>query len=914
MHFELGLLPSGHIHCYAANLTHADANESVIDEERLTKIQEAFTRHVGQGLFTLAADKNVIGLPPSLRYWHHFASCYLNVRCGLVEENVALQQGDLWNEYSVPAVASLDIELAQQLLQSAPPMPGLEYLSIAVLQETWQLLDDWVRELIHAKGSIATILNEAAPQWHPVGRVCFHLAENKNDPQYPFAFMATYAPEKARHVRYQPLHQALKEYAAAKDKPTLIRLLTPIYRAAESSSLIKDLVEQGDIYHPLAWTPKEAHQFLCEVPLYEESGLVARLPNWWQKQQSRPQVTVRIGDTVRKRFGQDALLNFKVQLTLDGETFSDEELAALQNSEEGLVFLKGKWIEVDQKRLDEALTHWQKVEQSVSNGELSFAEGMRLLAGTSYDLKQIDHEDDIRKWSTVEPGAWLSDLLANLRSPDTNLIKQLDQELKAQLRPYQEQGVNWLWLLSQLGLGACLADDMGLGKTIQIIALLLLLKQNPPEAKTHLPSLLVLPASLLANWEAELKRFAPSLRSCFIHGSHISTKEMDAIEQQPEKSLAAYDLVLTTYGTLMRRVWLKQQQWRLLILDEAQAIKNVTSRQTKAVKQLQGEARIALTGTPVENSLSDLWSLFDFINPGLLGNSQRFKTFVKSLQERTQDQYAPLRRLTQPYILRRLKTDKSIIADLPEKSEIAVWCGLSKIQASLYQRAVNNLAHNLENAESIQRRGLVLAALQHFKQICNHPAQFTGDRDYTPNKSGKFQRLIQLCAEIASRQEKALIFTQFREITAHLADFLAQCFGQPGLILHGGTPISKRRKLVETFQDESGPPFFVISLKAGGTGLNLTEASHVIHFDRWWNPAVENQATDRAFRIGQKKNVLVHKCICRGTIEEKIDTLIRDKTALASDLLQDNKEITLTEMSNEALLNLISLDIEKTEI
>jgi non-specific serine/threonine protein kinase len=374
------------------------------------------------------------------------------------------------------------------------------------------------------------------------------------------------------------------------------------------------------------------------------------------------------------------------------------------------------------------------------------------------------------------------------------------------------------------------------------------------------------------------------------------------------------DVVLTTYGTLMRQDWLQQQEWRLLVLDEAQAIKNPSARQTKAVKKLKAKSRIALTGTPVENRVSDLWSLFDFLNPGLLGSARRFKGFVKSLSERESDQYAPLRNLVSPYILRRLKTDRSIISDLPEKTEVSAYCGLSKAQAAQYQQAVKQLTKAIANTDGIKRRGLVLSYLLRFKQICNHPSQLLGDDEYDPKKSGKFQRLAQLCEEIASRQEKLLVFTQFREMTSPLANFLAQQFGQPGLVLHGGTPIKQRQKRVEQFQDEEGPPFFILSLKAGGTGLNLTEASHVIHFDRWWNPAVENQATDRAFRIGQKKNVLVHKFICQGTVEEKIDALINEKTALANDLLEGGADTLLTEMDDKALLNLVSLDIEKAQV
>jgi non-specific serine/threonine protein kinase len=322
-----------------------------------------------------------------------------------------------------------------------------------------------------------------------------------------------------------------------------------------------------------------------------------------------------------------------------------------------------------------------------------------------------------------------------------------------------------------------------------------------------------------------------------------------------------------------------------------------------------------MTGTPVENRLSDLWSLFDFICPGLLGNATRFKQFVSSLESNEPPSYAPLRSLVQPYILRRLKSDKSVISDLPDKVEMAAWCGLSKAQARIYSQAVTDLAEALrEQQESgMKRRGLILSSLMRFKQICNHPGQALGDGDYAEERSGKFLRLRELAEEIASRQEKVLIFTQFREMTAPIATFLATLFGRPGLVLHGGTPVGERKKLVDRFQHEDGPPFFVLSLKAGGSGLNLTAASHVIHFDRWWNPAVENQATDRAFRIGQKKNVMVHKFVCKGTIEEKIDALITAKAGLATELLE-GAETLLTEMDDEALLKLVALDLEKAGI
>jgi non-specific serine/threonine protein kinase len=377
---------------------------------------------------------------------------------------------------------------------------------------------------------------------------------------------------------------------------------------------------------------------------------------------------------------------------------------------------------------------------------------------------------------------------------------------------------------------------------------------------------------------------------------------------------AGVDLVVTSYAMLLRQKWLLDVDWRLVILDEAQAIKNPATRQTRAVKQLRAEARIALTGTPVENRLGDLWSLFDFLCPGLLGSAAAFKKFVKALEGREHDRYAPLRNLVGPYVLRRLKTDKTIIADLPEKTEMKAWCGLSKQQAVLYGRLVDQLGRDLDELDGIQRRGAVLACLMRLKQICNHPSQLLGDGGYHPDHSGKFARLSAIGEEIASRQEKVLVFTQFREMTEPIADFLAGVFRRDGLVLHGGTPVKKRRALIDSFQRPDGPPFFVLSLKAGGTGLNLTEASHVVHFDRWWNPAVENQATDRAFRIGQHRPVMVHKFICRGTVEEKIDALIEEKVSMADDILQAGAEALLTEMSSEELLKTVALDLQQAQL
>ena len=530
---------------------------------------------------------------------------------------------------------------------------------------------------------------------------------------------------------------------------------------------------------------------------------------------------------------------------------------------------------------------------------------MRLLAGARFD-GDAAAADTVAAWTEITAGDWLRKALDRLRHPHADANCQPGRDLKATLRPYQREGVNWLWFMTELGLGACLADDMGLGKTVQVIDLLLQRKR----AGFGGPSLLIVPASLIGNWKQELTRFSPSLSVYIAHRSECDPADLDRRANDPTKGFAEFDLVITTYGLVRRQTWLQAVPWSLLLLDEAQAIKNMTSAQTRGVKAIAAKRRIILTGTPVENHLGDLWSLFDFCCPGLLGTATQFKKYVKGLSSQSDARaYGSLRRLVRPYILRRLKTDPAIAPDLPEKTEMRTECSLSRKQAAVYQKVVHDLENRLATAAGMARRGLVLSALMQMKQVCNHPAQFLNSGAYVPAESGKFERLRSLCQEIAQRQEKVLVFTQFQAMTQPLADYLGGVFGRPGLVLHGGTPVGKRQELVRQFQVDEGPPFFVISLKAGGSGLNLTAAAHVIHFDRWWNPAVENQATDRAFRIGQKRNVLVHKFVCRGTVEERIDAMLQAKQAVAGQILDSGGETALTEMSDDELLNFVSLDL-----
>lgn len=879
-----------------------------IDADVARRIEAAFARGHGHGLLHLGVAEPGAALPPVLGYWRDLGARFVTAVCGIPDA------GERGVAISVPAPAP---EMLSALAAAAPPMTGAEYVTAEVLASLWAALDAALHtELRESRLSLPEFLHRKNPAWNLVGRVHLNLGENRLDVDAPFAFLATYTTRLSTHAKamHVPLGQALREYAGAANKPRLLSLLVPVQRAAENCPWLRQMVDAGEIYHPLRWTPGEAFQFLSDIPRLEAAGIIVRVPAAWRAgRPPRAQVTGSVGAKTPSHVGPEALLDFQMSVTLDGESLTEAEIAALLAASDGLHLIRGRWVEVSRERLQRMLDQFQQVERAAAEGGFSFAEAMRMLSGANVTGTATASADP--DWSQVVAGPWLAETLAGLRNPEG--LGEIDpgQGLHGTLRPYQQVGVRWLYFLSQLGLGACLADDMGLGKTVQMLSLLIVLRRKgdsmPPVASASLPSgarrasLLVAPASLLANWTAEIERFAPDLRVIVAHPSSMPARDLKALDAE---ALAMVDLVITSYGSLARLPVLMAQPWRLAVLDEAQAIKNPGARQTRLVKQLDARARVALTGTPVENRLGDLWSLFDFLNPGLLGSSQAFTKFTKRVAT-LPNPYGPLRDLVRPYILRRLKTDRSVIADLPDKIEMKVFCTLSKRQAALYQQSVEELARRLVPAEGIERRGVVLSFLMRFKQICNHPSQWLGDGAWREADSGKFGRLRELAEVIAAKQEKALVFTQFRETTAPLAAFLASVFGRAGLVLHGDTPVAQRQTLVRRFQEDEQVPFFVLSLKAGGTGLNLTAASHVIHFDRWWNPAVEQQATDRAFRIGQTKNVLVHKLVCRGTLEEGIDRIIESKQQVARDLLEGGAEVRLTELSNDDLMKLVALDL-----
>jgi superfamily II DNA or RNA helicase len=896
---RVAILPSGAL--LADTASGDDGASDGLSVAARARIARAFGRGPGHALLDLGATELDVPLAPPLAFLRDLGRAFVTRLCALPD----LEERREHVEVDCPP------DERARLAGAVPPMDGGEYVDGDWVAARWADLNRAFADEIRAHhGPVAEWLSARHPSWHTVGKVCLHLAENRGDEEHPFAFLATYAVRAGAggKVQHRPLGRALEESSARGDRQALLHLLTPLQRAAEQSAWLAELVDSGAIYQAMAWTPAEAHRFLRAIPAFEAAGLVVRVPDWWRaRRPPRPEVAVRVGEKKPSVVGMDALLDFSVAVALGDDKLTAAEVRQLLASSGGLVRLRGQWVELDRERLREVLAHWERVRREAEDSGLSFLEGMRLLAGAA----KTDNDGAAlaagEGWSRVEAGAWLARTLEGLRGPAGLAAADPGADFRGTLRPYQRVGVSWLAFASSLRLGVCLADDMGLGKTIQVLGLLLLHKRRTRGGGP--PHLLVAPASLLANWQAEIERFAPSLATLVAHPSAMPARELAELAGA---DLGGTDLVITTYGTLARVEALRTREWSLAILDEAQAIKNPGARQTQAVKALKAHARIALTGTPVENRLGDLWSIYDFLDPGLLGSAREFSTFAKRLADRPGESYAPLRRLIQPYLLRRLKSDRSIVADLPDKTEVKAFCLLSSSQAALYQKTVDELERAIAGlTQGIERRGLVLAYLMRFKQICNHPAHWLGEGAWDEPGSGKLARLREIVEAVAAKQEKVLVFTQFREATEPLAAFLADLFGRPGLVLHGSTPVKNRGGLVRRFQEDATVPFFVLSVKAGGTGLNLTAASHVVHFDRWWNPAVEDQATDRAYRIGQHRNVLVHKLVCRGTVEERIDRLIEDKRAMVRGVLQGGGETLLTEMSDQELMAMVALDLRR---
>jgi hypothetical protein len=622
--------------------------------------------------------------------------------------------------------------------------------------------------------------------------------------------------------------------------------------------------------------------FLREYgPLLSGAGFGVRLPDWVRKARMGLKLTTKSrstsnGSVTESKFGMKDILDFQYEVAVGDQTLSAAELAGLAKMKVPLVRLRGQWVELDERQVKAALKFLERGQ----HGTMTAAEALNI---------GLHQETDGIPITAVTADGWLGDLLSGETDRRLEPV-QAPEGFTGTLRPYQERGLAWLSFLDRLGLGAVLADDMGLGKTIQLLSLI--------TGGTG-PTLLVCPMSLVSNWQREAARFSPGLRVHAYHGA--------------DRELREADLVITTYQTAARdREALAGVNWARVVLDEAQNVKNHATRQAAAVRALPARSRIALTGTPVENRLSELWSIMDFTNPGLLGSAASFRERFSIPVERngSDEAAARLARMTGPFVLRRLKTDKSIIADLPDKQEIKVWCNLTPEQATLYTATVTDMMARIESAdEGSERRGLVLATMAKLKQVCNHPAHLLGDGSALPGRSGKLARLEEICDEIVADGDKGLCFTQYAEFGRVLRPYLESRLGVPVLFLHGGQTKKARDETVARFGALDEPAIFLLSLKAGGTGLNLTSANHVIHFDRWWNPAVEDQATDRAFRIGQTRDVQVRKFVCAGTLEERIDAMIEEKKALAARVIGTG-ESWLTSLSVTELRSVLALSPE----
>jgi len=882
MHKELNIIISSESRLLT-EFSDSKVKNSRIVIDLQDKVEEHFKESSEKALFNLGFIEAKGHLSATLNFWHEFSAHFIK----------ALRLSENLDVLREKAEIPFDKDFIESLISEAPYFTGSEYLNIDFMQTVWETLTQFFKNEIKKNiGSVHDFFKEYSSQVNLADKIYFHLVENIKGSSTPFVFLATYSAGLAEngYSRHRPLRNLLVEYADQQDK--LVELLSTVYKVAEKSPFIKTILDSGEIFYPLGVNSSESFMFLKETEVYEEYGILCRIPNWWKGARKGVSISLNLGEKKKSLLGLDSLIDFNMKFSVAGTELSVEEVRRILEESSGLTLIKGKWVAVDKEKLKATLKKWEEIKELISDENMTLSEALRFASGLNDNKLKQGTEVSM----DIDFGKWMKTIFDKMQNPSKLINVNMLKDFKTELRPYQQDGVNWLSFLSSMNLGACLADDMGLGKTVQVTALLNSLKKK----KEYSTSLLAVPASLVHNWASEINKFAPKLKYSIAHPSGGDR----FIGNNPDtEKIQENDLIITTYGLVKKYEWMKKHTWKYFIIDEAQAIKNSMTAQTKGVKSIPSEKRIALTGTPIENSLGDLWSIFDFLNPGLMGSKEEFKKLIKEGEH----SYGKIRKIISPYILRRLKTDKSIISDLPDKIELDSYSRLTKKQLVLYQKQVDELKKSIENSEGMSRKGLVLATLMRFKQICNHPSQYLGDNDYNEKDSGKFHRLKEICETVKEKRERVLIFTQFKEMTEPLNNYLHKIFGKPGFVLHGGTSIKKRKEMVNKFQSDEYYPYFVLSLKAGGTGLNLTKANHVVHFDRWWNPAVENQATDRVFRIGQKKSVLVHKFICEGTFEERIDEMLKDKSELSKNILSKTEGVKFTEMNNDDIIKMFSI-------
>jgi SNF2-related domain/SNF2 Helicase protein/Helicase conserved C-terminal domain len=683
-------------------------------------------------------------------------------------------------------------------------------------------------------------------------------------------------------------------------------LLTELGRAVrvypELGEALREAVPTG-----LELDLEGAHRFLAgAAPALELAGFGVLLPAWWRRPQARLGVRLKAsspssGSDASGLLGQEGLCQFDWEAAMGDQRIGKAELRRLAKLKAPLVNLRGQWVELRAGEVEQLMRFLDAKPRHRRDRTMTVAEVLRVAAGTDAPASGVPVLG-------VSAEGWLSSLLNGELEHELD-VRPTPPGFVGQLRPYQQRGVAWLEMLERLGLGACLADDMGLGKTAMVLALLQVQRERRAAAAQTEPgpTLVICPTSVVGNWAREAERFTPDL-SIMVH--HGTKRER---EESFQRQALATDIVITTYALATRdRATLAQVPWARIVLDEAQNVKNPETKQARAVRSLPAPVKVALTGTPVENHLGELWSIMEVLNPGLLGSAKSFRQkFIIPVERYREDEAAEqLRCLTRPFILRRLKTDRTIITDLPDKIEMKVLVNLTREQVTLYQAVVDEMLRRIDESEGIERKGLVLTTMLRLKQVCNHPAHFLSDGSALSGRSGKLERTTEILEEVMDTGERALVFTQFSEMGTLLVDHLSTRFGRRVAFLHGGVARKTRDAMVTEFQDPDGEiPIMVLSLKAGGTGLNLTAANHVIHFDRWWNPAVENQATDRAFRIGQRRNVQVRKLVCAGTLEDRIDQLIESKRDLAERVVGAG-EGWLTELSTEELSEVFRLSAE----
>ena len=796
------------------------------------------------------------------------------------------------------------------------------------------IVEPWLRSLgssplLEAQTQNADRLVNAIYNWTlPIEEYIVNRYRNLTLNRYQVCFVLTPPVEVAENGEQNDW--SLNYYLQALDNPDFVVDAATVWRCnAEflkigdrtienpQETLLKGLGLATRIYDPIRGSLNRSQPVKCRlnpIQVYEfiraiawqlkDNGLGVIMPPGLTNNNSEQRLGIKMTASVTQKKGErlslQSMLKYKLEIAVGDRTVSKRDFKKLLAQKSPIVEIDGQWIALQPSDVKAAQAVLDKSNDQL---DLSVEDALRLSTGDTKTLAKLP----VVKF---EPTGVLAGLLDNLSDDKSVEPVNKIKDFQGELRPYQAKGVGWLSFLETWGLGACLADDMGLGKTIQLIAFLLNLKQQDLLTK---PTLLVCPTSVINNWEREVKKFAPKLNTLIHHGSQRD-RGKSFVKQAEDKQL-----VITSYSLVQRDLkTLSRIEWQGIVLDEAQNIKNPTAKQSQAVREIPAGFRIALTGTPVENRLTELWSILDFLNPGFLGNRNFFQKRFAAPIEKYGDRESLniLRSLTQPFILRRLKTDKNIIQDLPDKQEMNVFCGLSVEQAELYQQLVDNSLEEIEDSEGIKRRGLILTLLLRLKQLCNHPELIEADKpkkseiitDSFGDRSGKLMRLEEMLEEIVDEGARSLIFTQFSEWGKILKPYLEAKLKEEVIFLYGATPREARQEMVDRFQNEpNGPKIFILSLKAGGTGLNLTRANHVFHVDRWWNPAVENQATDRAFRIGQKRNVQVHKFVCTGTLEERINDIIESKKELAEQTVNAGEQ-WLTDLDTGSLRNLLLLD------